>query len=446
MKARTADFSLQYNKFPVDSDIGPDIQSVTYTDCAAEISDSISIELDAQEEKWRGEWMPDEGATLYPKIIGRNWNREGDKQVMDCGLFILDDLQYSANPTTLQIGAVARPSDTDFSECHREQIYKNTSIARIGRTIAARYGLGFSIEAEDYGIECWEQDGTDSSEYNTLCKNYGLTMKVYAKRLWVYDREKMKAKPAVKTIRPEDVIKSGFSWKKGIAGTYTGGYFSYTDADRDCDITASVGGGNRTKSVNRYASSVADAAVQLVAEINNANHGQTSASIKLMGCFDIASGMNVRLEGFGSAVDGKYFVDKVTHSLTRGGGFTSSVECSLCTKGFSASDVGGNIQYRERTTTTASGYTSTYETTVAAANAASANAGAAAAASVTLKNAPFYYTSVAKQPSCYKSGTYYFYDGILVAGRYRMTNLASRCGKQPVGQNVTGWVPAAYCK
>ena len=38
-----------------------------------------------------------------------------------------------------------------------------------------------------------------------------------------------------------------------------------------------------------------------------------------------------------------------------------------------------------------------------------------------------------------------FYDGILVNGRYRITNAASRCGKLPVGQNVTGWVPASYC-
>ena len=64
---------------------------------------------------------------------------------------------------------------------------------------------------------------------------------------------------------------------------------------------------------------------------------------------------------------------------------------------------------------------------------------------MTLNNAPFYYTSTAPDPSCYKSGVYYFYDGILINGRYRMTNSADRCGKLPVGQNVTGWVPVSYC-
>lgn len=74
-----------------------------------------------------------------------------------------------------------------------------------------------------------------------------------------------------------------------------------------------------------------------------------------------------------------------------------------------------------------------------------ANGTASMGTSVNLNNAPFYYTSTAGTPSCHKTGTYYFYDGENVNGRFRMTNLATRCGKKPVGQNVTGWVPAEYC-
>lgn len=78
-----------------------------------------------------------------------------------------------------------------------------------------------------------------------------------------------------------------------------------------------------------------------------------------------------------------------------------------------------------------------------AASADASKAGKAAAGqAVELKNAPFYYTSVSPTPSVYKSGTFWFYDGLLINGRYRMTNSAQRCGKLPVGRNVTGWVPA----
>ena len=36
------------------------------------------------------------------------------------------------------------------------------------------------------------------------------------------------------------------------------------------------------------------------------------------------------------------------------------------------------------------------------------------------------------------------YDGINVKGRYRITKPASRCGKKPIGKNVTGWIDAKY--
>lgn len=54
------------------------------------------------------------------------------------------------------------------------------------------------------------------------------------------------------------------------------------------------------------------------------------------------------------------------------------------------------------------------------------------------------YTSVIKTKSNTVTGTYYLYDGINVKGRYRITKPASRCGKKPIGKNVTGWIDAKY--
>lgn len=184
------------------TDIGLSVESLTYVDNAADDSDSIDLTLDAQDSKWLWGWMPQKGATLYPRLLGHDWERPGDERAMDCGLFVVDDVNYSDTPTTLQLGGVSKPSDSNFSETDRKVTWKNTSIKRIGQTIAARYGLGFTYDAEDYDIECDEQDGADSSYYNTLCQNYGLVLKVYARRLWVYDREAYKAKRAGADLRP----------------------------------------------------------------------------------------------------------------------------------------------------------------------------------------------------------------------------------------------------
>ena len=68
-----------------------------------------------------------------------------------------------------------------------------------------------------------------------------------------------------------------------------------------------------------------------------------------------------------------------------------------------------------------------------AASSASSGSGAAAGQAVTLNNTPLYVSSVAKNPATHKTGVYYFYDGILIRGRYRITNTPSRVGKTPGG-------------
>ena len=346
IKTRRLALDVRYNSYPFAGQVGGDIESLTYTDSAADNSDSIDITINAQDRKWLLGWMPEKGATLRARILGYNWERQGQRSIMECGLFVLDDVSFSDAPTTLQVGGVSKPSDSDFSELERDVIWKNTSIKRIGAKIAARYGLAFTYDADDYDIECDEQDGTDSSYYNGLCKNYGLILKVYARRLWVYDREKYKAKRAVRTFDRSQIRPGSFGYTTTLSGIYTGGYFNYTDADKDIDI-----------------------------------------------------------------------------------------ECS----------VGGKIVYHEKTADSGVSYDSTYATTSPAAGAASAAAGGEAGQAITLNKAPLYVSSTAKNKAGTKTGTYWLYDGILINGRYRVTNSAARCGKLPVGQNVTGWVPASYC-
>jgi hypothetical protein len=437
---RRASVDANYNNGSLSDAAGTGIESMTYIDSASDNSDSISITLNAQDSKWISGWMPEKGATITPSIIGQYWDENGQGyHRIACGLFVLDDISYADRPSTLSLGGVAKPSDENFSEQEREYVWKNTSIKRIGQTIADRYGLVLNYDADDHEIECDEQDDTDSSYYNTLCKNYGLILKIYAKRMWVYDREKYKEKISVKTFTPKDIKPGSLNYSTTLSGTYTGGYFSYTDADKDIDIICSVGGGNRTKNVNRRATSVLDASVQLCADINNANHGKTTVKFSTDGEWTVCSGHVITLDGYGTALNRRYFVDKVTHKVAKGGGMTSEIEASAIETPFHYWDVGGSIQVHENTSASTETYSSAYE------NAASSAAGATAGAAVTLTNAPFYVSSTASQPATHKSGTFYFYDGILVAGRYRITNTADRCGKLPVGQNVTGWVPASDC-
>ena len=66
-------------------------------------------------------------------------------------------------------------------------------------------------------------------------------------------------------------------------------------------------------------------------------------------------------------------------------------------------------------------------------------------AAIKLTKAAGYVSSDAKNKACTLTGNYWLYDGILIRGRYRVTNTAARCGKKPVGSNVTAWVDEKDC-
>lgn len=415
MRGRYAFAEVTYNGHILGETSGAEIESISYTDCAAGSSDSLDVSVDARDEKWRAAWLPETGSTLTARLVGMHWEREGEKSTVECGAFTLDEVSLSDAPTVVKLGGVSKPNDSGFSETEREAVWQNTSVKRIGETIAARYGLAFSYDATDYDIADDEQDGTDSSYYDELCERYGLVLKVYRSRLWVYDREVYKKKPSVRTVTRAEVARGSFSWSTSLFGTYTGGEFSYTDTDEDVDISCSIGGGSRIKRVNQRASSERDALIQLCAAVNNANHGVTTASFTLFGAWGLAAGSCVTLSGFG-APDGKYFIDKITHELSSGG-LTAKVECSAVGEVFGADGERGEGE----------------------------DGNAAAGTRIRLDAAALYVSSDATVRAGTKTGVYWLYDGILIRGRYRITNLPSRCGKLPVGQNVTGWVDREDC-
>lgn len=58
---------------------------------------------------------------------------------------------------------------------------------------------------------------------------------------------------------------------------------------------------------------------------------------------------------------------------------------------------------------------------------------------ISLKNTTLYVSATAKS-GVKKSGTYYIYDNAVVNNRIRITNKKINCGRNPVGQYVTGWI------
>lgn len=62
---------------------------------------------------------------------------------------------------------------------------------------------------------------------------------------------------------------------------------------------------------------------------------------------------------------------------------------------------------------------------------------------ITLSNVPLFASASADKAARKISGSYFIYDGKEFNGRYRITISADRCGRLPVGNNVTGYVNAS---
>ena len=104
--------------------------------------------------------------------------------------------------------------------------------------------LSYDVEGGPIQIKTIEQsERTDCDFYMELCSTYGLAMKVYSKKIVVFDREAYKAKGPAATITP-DMIQS-WNWDRKLAGTYTGGEYTYTDPGTEEEIKVNVGEGPR---------------------------------------------------------------------------------------------------------------------------------------------------------------------------------------------------------
>ncbi len=327
MKTRRAEVNLTYNGAAVTSRMLGQKTSFTYTDPASGEADSLEIALQDRDRQWTVAWMPLTGDTLTAEIALFDWTREGDARVLPCGFFILDAFDFAGWPITGRIAGVSVPADSGFRETERTKTWEKVTVQEIGQEVAKRAGitLFWDVPGPPLVLSVIEQSGqTDCAFFMSLCETYGYSMKVYAQKIVVFDRELYKKKAPVLLIREEEI--ESWSWSKALTGTYTGGEFAYTDPKTEQEVKAVVGTGSRLLKQSGKADSPADAERQIRAAVDTANHGATTLSLTIMGNAQLLASQCVTVAGLGR-LSGKYYIDQITHNI--GSGYTMDLELSL---------------------------------------------------------------------------------------------------------------------
>jgi uncharacterized protein len=326
MRTRRANVDLTWNGAAVTSKMAGMATSINYTDPASGEADSIDIAIQDRDRRWISSWMPSAGDTLSARIKLQDWGREGDNRSLYCGFFILDDFNFTGWPITGSISGVSVPADGAFRETQRSKTWESATIKEIAAEIAGRAKIALFWDAKgfDWTIKSIEQSSqTDCDFLMSICSTYGLSMKVYAKKVVIFDREAYKAKRSAMSLRPSDI--ESWSWQTTLAGTYTGGEYTYTDPTTEEEIVAKVGDGERILKQSGKADSVADAERKIKSAVSNANHGAVSMSVTIMGNARLFAGQCVTISGL-ARLSGKYYIDKVVHSL--GNGYTMQLDLS----------------------------------------------------------------------------------------------------------------------
>ena len=118
------------------------------------------------------------------------------------------------------------------------------------------------------------------------------------------------------TIDESEMIK--WEYNETIEGTYTGVDLNYTNPDIDDSINVSMGEEGRMYSINVQANSQYDAELQAAAKVNEANRKMETLTLTIRADIRIIATLCVDITGL-EAINGKYYVDKVKHSIGSSG-------------------------------------------------------------------------------------------------------------------------------
>lgn len=330
MQARQSYVTVKYNGKDITKTITDYVEGFEYVDNASGTADTVTLKLNNKSGKWSGNWMPAEGDYVEPTIKTTNWNKEGDNRSLNCGYFLIDDLGYSGPPEVASIGGIATPINVDFNVTQKSKTWKKTSVKGILSTIASSAGIGLYFSGQDYKIDEMEQSNQEDMTFAfNLCASYNLAMKLYNRKMVVFDQTEYEKKASSLSIDKSKCLSWDLS--KSMTRAYDGVQISYTDSktNKTLKYQFMMKKGSRLLKLNETAESLQDAEIKAKAKLLEHNRKCQKISLKTRGDLKYIACKNIDVTGFGK-MDGKYYIDAVTHSKDANGGYTVTLDLHLC--------------------------------------------------------------------------------------------------------------------
>lgn len=315
---RQTSILITYEGKNITEDISPYLLFFSYNDNSKDTADDLSISLEDRKGLWLSNWTPSKGDKIQVSI-------ESEKNILPCGSFEVDQIEYSCPPKILSIKAISVAVSKKLSSEKHSRAWENANISRVIKDIAQDNNLGVYFESEqDYFFERKEQANQSDLEFlSELLSDYGLNLKVNDGKIIVYDLEKQEEKKSVCEIDAYDKKITGWKFTSKSANIFSKAKVKYHDAKKGRLIEAeteddSVEGTGKTLELSIRAENESDAIAIAEKKLHDLNAKEITGSINLMGDTRFLAGVNIDCKNFG-LFSGKYFLSRVSHNFSRSG-------------------------------------------------------------------------------------------------------------------------------
>ncbi|MCI8315184.1 MAG: hypothetical protein HFH74_09175 [Lachnospiraceae bacterium] len=329
MDAMKSKLVIEYNNVDATDIIADDCDSFTWKDNASGAADTITLSLANINQKWMNGFYPFEQDAFKAWIQLQEWAADYKEGKIYCGTFMVDSLKYAGFPETLQLSGISIPIDRNFNVKQKSRTWNKTTIRTILNDIASAAKIELVYDAEDSSIQTINQSGkTDLAFAYTLCDDYGLSLKLYDKKMVVYDQTVYERSKPLYTIEHDKLGGSGsYTITSQMTTVYDSVKIQYASGKKGKAITYEYiipgKAGERQMFLNTKAESINDVEKKAKAALRENIRKSRTITIKMMGSAKYMAADCFNLAGFGK-LDGTYFADSVTHQKS-GGKYTVSI-------------------------------------------------------------------------------------------------------------------------
>ncbi len=265
------------------------------------------------------------GAEISAVIIQRNWNSDGKDKVLDCGTFEVDGLDANGPPTRVTIKGTSIPFTSSIRTQKKSKAWEKIKLSAIANEIAKASGMKCMFES-DYDPLYSRVEQVQESDIvflQRLCKNAGISLKVTAKIIVLFNAAAFEQKDPVRKIikGSSDVLNYRFGTNFNDTA-YSSCHVSYTDpaTKKTIDYTykpEKSDGSGQVLEVNERATTKEEARQLAIKRLRQKNKAEFTAEFTLVGDLDLVAGVTVEVVGYG-VFDGKYIIETASHKLTDG--------------------------------------------------------------------------------------------------------------------------------